>query len=91
MTDDSCLRSSATYRHLFEDKLVEPKPEVHWLAPITADGVTLRNSRCGVYQVRRSGEPPVYALYSIRIPPFARLIRDGFKSFDELKAWMGRA
>ena len=90
MADDLVLRSHPNYRHLFQEQRVEPKPEVHWLAPITADGITLRNSRCGVYQVRRSGEPPVYALFSIRIPPFARLIRGDFKSFDELKAWMGR-
>ena len=91
MSNDLVLRDNPQYRHIFEEQVAAPRPEVHWLAPITADGITLRNSRCGVYQVRRSGEPPVYSLWSVRVPPFIRLIRSDFKSFDELKAWMGRA
>ena len=86
MTDDLALRTNPQYRHLFDEKPVAVKPEVKWMKPQGG----LVNSVCGQYQVRKSGDPPEYSLFSIRVPPFARLIRGGFKSFDEVREFLGR-
>lgn len=82
--NDSVLRDHPQYRELF--KALEPviKPEVEWLPHHQG----LVNSKCGRYQVRKAGNPPVYSLFNIRITPFARLMRDGFKSFDEVKEFL---
>lgn len=88
MANDSCLRSNPQYKHLFEDNPRTPAPDVRWLQPVKTGEITLRNSVCGQYQVRKHGEPAVYDLLSIKIPPFARPIKTGLKSFDEVRSFL---
>lgn len=84
MANDLCLRSHPSYKHLFDDSPKEPVPEIEWMKAHQG----LCNSKCGRYQVRKAGEPPSYSLYNVRIVPFARLIRDGFNSFDEVREFL---
>lgn len=88
MPDDSCLRLNPMYSHLFETHEPAPKPEIEWLKPIQSAEVVLRNSKDGRFQVRKIGSE--YSLHNIRIAPFARLLKDGFKSFDEVKEFLRR-
>ena len=86
MADDLVLRSHPNYRHLFQEQKAEPKPEILWGK---AHGGIV-NSQCCQYQVRKTGTPPIYDLYSVRVLPFARLIKGGFASFEAVKDWLRR-
>jgi hypothetical protein len=85
--DDFCLRSHPTYKDLFKDKPVAARPAVEWLP--AHEGIM--NSRCGKYQCRKQGNPPIYSLWNARLGDLrVRLIRDGFKSFSEAVDFLRR-
>jgi hypothetical protein len=89
MNDDLCLRENQRFKHIFEPKASAPKPDLEWLAPQVAGDIVLRNSANGRYQVRKQGKPATYSLWNCRLLQL-RLIRDGFKSFDEVCEWIRR-
>lgn len=86
MADDLALRLNPQYAHCFEDKPSAPKVDVRWLPPITTkEGMVLRNSVDGRFQVRKHGDPAVYDLYNVRVVPFARPIKLGLTSFEDVR------
>lgn len=89
MTDDLVLRENPRYRHLTQPapKALAPKPDLEWLAPQVAGDTVLRNSANGRYQVRKQGKPATYSLWNCRLLQL-RLIREGFKSFDEVQRFI---